>query len=141
MSSLTYAQARDEILVLLKTAWDAGAGTAAMLYPDLAQEPPKAGSWARASVNHVAGQQGSLAGASGLVRYERRGVVVVQIFTEAGTGLSSADALATIVSDAFEGQTTPGAVWFRNVRINEIGPDGQWYQLNVLAEFLYDQYK
>ena len=54
--------------------------------------------------------------------------------------MTLSDQLATIVKDAFEGvATSPGRVLFRNVRYNEVGQDGQWFQQNVLADFEYDE--
>jgi hypothetical protein len=70
--------------------------------------------------------------------------VIVQVFAPltAGEGLTQAEALAIIARDAFEGKTAgAGQVWFRNVAINEIGPDGPWFQINVSADFLYDETK
>ena len=139
--SLTVAEARAEILTLLKAAWDAGAGGAPLLYPNVAGEPPATGSWGRASVIHGTGAQASLANAGGLRRWGRQGLVVVEIYSEPGKGLSQQDPLAILVLNAFEGQTTPGAVWFRNVRYNEVGRDGKWNRVNVIADFEYDQIK
>jgi hypothetical protein len=64
----------------------------------------------------------------------------VQIFTFYGKGGSLSDDLATIAKNAFEGVTTsPGRVIFRDVRSQEIGQEGQWFQTNVLADFEYDE--
>jgi hypothetical protein len=32
-------------------------------------------------------------------------------------------------------------VELRNVRLNEVGSDGHWYQINVVADFEYDEVK
>ncbi len=151
MASLTYADARDEILTLFKDAWDAGADSAGVRvqYPDVAEDPPpeteetneSPSPWARVTVEHASGGQDTLMGSVGNRRFRRDGTVRVQIFTAFGQGLSLADSLAKIAADAFEGQTTPNDVWFRNVRLNELGRDGEYSVTQVLADFTYDEVK
>jgi hypothetical protein len=89
----------------------------------------------------VGGNQASLANDGGRRRWERTGLVTVQIFVPAGEGLSEAYSLAKTVADAYEGTTTASGVWFRNVRVNEVGADGAWFQVNALIEFIYDEIK
>jgi hypothetical protein len=67
--------------------------------------------------------------------------VTVQVFVPNGQGVTLADRLCKIAAEAFEGRHTPGGVWFRNVRMREVGPDGPWVQHNVVAEFTYDELK
>jgi hypothetical protein len=141
MSTLTVAEARDEILTLFKTAWGTNAPTVPVFYDDLDETPPESGAWVKVYVNLITARQASLAGSGGVRRWERFGQLYVQIFTESGLGLSLSDQLVTIVLNALEGATTPGGVWFRNVRPNEIGRDGKWWQVNVTADFVYDQIK
>jgi hypothetical protein len=147
MSNLTFAEARDEIHTLFKTAWDLGAETAgqAVLYADSKTQVPKTDDtdsnpdlWARITVQHTGGNQGTLGGNK---CFNRFGLVTVQVFTPSGTGLSLGDNVYKIVVDAYEGKTTPGGVWFRNVSVNEIGPEGEWYQTNIIAEFEYEEQK
>ncbi|MCP4897717.1 MAG: hypothetical protein GY906_12155 [bacterium] len=139
--SADITQARDEILAVFKTAWDAGAESAGLtvLYWDLAQDPPPTGAWARVTVRHSDGNQATLSNSVGQRRFRHEGTVFVQIFTPLDEGLTLADALTSIVKYAFEGEvTSPGRVIFRRVRVNEVGRDGQWFQVNVLADFEYD---
>lgn len=144
----TVFQARDEILSLFKAAWDAGAESAGVLvlYADSKADIPTGMDadnnplpWARVTVQHIGSLQGSLAGSHGTRRWTRNGIVTVQIFTAFGTGLSLSDKLAMIALGAFEGKETASHVWFRNVRPEEIGQDGVWFQTNVIAEFTYDE--
>lgn len=138
--SLTYTQARDEILTLLKAAWDPT--TYPMIYDDLKGSVPTTSTpWARATLKHFTGNQSTLANDVGNRRFSRSGNLTVQIFTESGKGLSLSDTLAKIVTDAFEGQTSPSGIWFRNVRYNEAVADGNWYQVNVIVDFEYDELK
>lgn len=144
--SLTQAQARDEILVLFKAAWD-GTGVDAY-YDDADKDAPDAlleasnavDSFARVMVRNQARTLRALGQTGGTRRkYTSEGQVVVQIFTPRGDGLTSADALSTTARNAFEGETTDGGVWFANVSVREVGPSGTWYQTNVSADFSYDE--
>ena len=146
MSNLTYAEARDEIHTLFKTAWDAGAETAGqpVLYVDTKTEVPQTVDadsnpdlWAKITVLHNGGSNGAI----GNSLFNRFGVVTVQVFTAIGTGLSIGDNVYKIVGDSYEGKTTPGGVWFRNVSVNEVGPEGEWYQTNITADFEYNERK
>jgi len=138
--SLTYQQARDEIFDLFKAAWDTTG------YPAHYEEVKKQRSqneepWSVVTLNHASGFQATLSGADGSRTFARLGFLTVQIFTPNGKGLQDAYDLAKVVSDAFEGISTPGGVWFRNVRLNEVGRDGEFFQLNVIVEFRYDEVK
>ena len=137
----TLNQANIDILTLFKTAWDTTGFIA--LYENVAGEPPATPSpWARITLRHSGGGQGSLSGALGTKRWDRNGVLIVQVFVPNGEGLSQAYSLAKIVLDAYEGVSSPlRGVWFRNARINEVGPDGEWFQVNALIDFTYDEIK
>ena len=56
----------------------------------------------------------------------------------ANGGLTLAEALAKVAREAFEGSVSPGGIWFRKCRVNEIGPDANWFQVNMVADFEYD---
>ena len=135
----TFQQANTEILTVFKTAWDTTGWVA--IYENVAGEIPDSEPWARVAVRHVTGQQATLTDRTGLTRYDREGTIAVQIFVPTGEGLTRSYQLSKIVADAYEGQATPSNVWFRDVRINEIGPDGSWFQTNVLIDFMYDEQK
>lgn len=139
----TVSQARNEMHALFKAAWEAEeiSRDLPVLYGDVpGLLPPSEGNWARITVQHQEGFQATLSGATGNRRFRRLGVVTVQVFTEFGDGQVDADALGIITKNTFEGEvTSPGRVIFRNVRLNEVGQDGQWFQTNVLADFEYDE--
>jgi len=136
--SLTREQARDEMLALFKTAWGS---TYNVLWDDVAGAKPAADEpYARATVIHGAAGQRTMGGA-GARRFSRSGSVIVQVFVPRGRGLALADQLSKVAVDAFEAQRTPGDVWFRNVRANEIGGQTTWFQTNVIADFTYDEIK
>jgi hypothetical protein len=137
--SLTYSQAVDAVLTTFRAAWLPTTYDA--FYDDTAQdrgtdEDP----WARATVIHADGFQATLRNGAGQATYRRIGVLTVQIFVASGSGLQTGYDLVKIVSDAFEGQSV-GGLWFRDVRVREIGRDGAFRQTNVIAEFEYDEVK
>lgn len=97
--------------------------------------------WARVTIKWAPGQGQTLAPV-GSRRFDRRGNVTVQIFTPVGKrGLLQSDRLAKVAQDAFEANAPAAGPWFRNVRLQDIGPDGAWYQVNVVAEFTFDEVK
>lgn len=149
---MTYDEAYDEIMTLFNTAWEAQGGAAPKVFwEDLAADAPKdevlpesrPPEWARASMRFLDGQQGAFVLDTGGApkKWERFGLVTIQIFTPAGTGLRRAGPLAKVVVDAFEGKSTPGGAWFRNVRRVDVGRSGSWFQVNVIANFEYDEVK
>lgn len=147
----TFAQARDEVMQLVNDAWTNAAltrdlilefadtpSTTAPNTADTGDGPP---AWGRVGMFHTGGGQASLSNTMGRRRWERRGFVMISLFTPQGDGLSTSDEICKIVMDALEGATTPSGVWFRHARINEVGVDGAWHQANVLADFSYDEVK
>ena len=138
----TIDQARDEILGTFRAAWLASSTSDEypIRYWNVAYDEDPTTPWARVAVRHQDGAQVTLSNESGARRFRRFGVVTVQVFTIYGRNSGLHDDLVTIANNAFEGVTTsPGRVIFRNVRINEVGQDGQWFQTNVLADFEYDE--
>lgn len=140
--SLSRGEALAEIRGLFDTAW-AAAGP--VQYDNVKTDaiPPAdpATPWARLLVRHQEAFQATLQGETGNRRFRRVGVVTAQIFRPPGTGVPGLTDLGTIVRDAFEGVTSSGGVIFRDVSVNEIGPDGDWFQENVEGTFEYDEQK
>lgn len=142
MTVSSTTQARNEIMSLLKAAWDADTTSCEfpMLYWDTAQKTPTEGAWARATMQHGSGGQATLSNEVGARRFRYTGAVTVQLFTPTGDGLVLSDQLVQVVKNAFAGVTTnPGNIHLRNVRSQEIGQDGVWFNTNVLADFEYDE--
>lgn len=138
----TITQARDDMNKIVVDAWvAAGRDAANVRYDDINPvKPANTTAWIRITVKHETANQASLQG-EGRRRYERRGTLWVQLFTEIGKGLSESDVLTKVLQDALEGKYTPNGVWFRRVRVNEIGPGDGQYHVNVLADFVYDEVK
>ena len=137
--TLTYAQANDEILALLKAVWDPTGHK--LFYEDVRDQREEDQSpWAMVVVRHAAGQQDSLGG-RGRRSFLRLGVAIITNHAPSGSGLSNAYALAKVVADAYEGVSSPNGVWFRNVRVNELGRFGTFFQTTVLVDFEYTETK
>lgn len=136
----SYVEARNAIFKLIKNAWSPTGYK--MIWPDKPDViPTDRVPWARTTLQHITGAQSTLARFDGKSRFKREGIIAVQIFTPSGEGLSRSYELGNIITNAFEGVSTLNDVWFRNTRINEIGPESNWYQLNVLSDFIYDELK
>jgi len=137
--SLTYEQAYDEMLTLLKDAWDP---TTYTMHWEGLDEDRDAGldPWATVMVRHATGNQATLGG-KGQRQFLRRGIVIIDLNTPSTSGLSQAYQLAKVVADAYEGVSSPNGVWFRNVRINENGRNGTFNRLSVVIDFEYYEIK
>ncbi len=149
MSTLTHDAAADAILVQFKAQWDADSAAVAgsippVEYDNLSPPDPLRAIWTRVNVAHNPGAGGQTSiGAVGERLFDRHGIVTIQVFVDQGIGVTLARALANIAVVAFEGTTVGPAneVWFRNVRMAEVGPTDRWFQVNVTAEFQYDTLK
>ena len=136
----TFEEARQEILTTFKTAWDTTGHPA--YYENIREDlTSSVEPWARVTLRHVTGRNASITGGIGNQRFERTGNLMVQVFVPTGEGLTEGLTLAKVVADAFEGVSTASGVWFRNTRVNEIGSEGSWFQINVIVDFLYDEVK
>lgn len=143
----------DEILARLKEQWDAdtpaiiGSGDPAPMLYDLTEWKGRpdnnveaANAWGRVTVVHDMSWQATLTDDQNRKRYRNTGLLTVQVFapydySAAGT---IATRLARVVKVAFQGRRTDN-VTFGLVRVNEIGREGAWYQINVSVEFHWDE--
>lgn len=143
----TITEARDSILSVFKSAFDANVETQniPVEYDDRTSvEDHDANSqWARVTVKHNpnAFGQASLSGEVGTKRFKREGFIIIQIFNPVNKGMVESDIIVQILLDAFEGKDTLNGIWFFNVGAEEIGVSAAWNQVNVKAEFIYDQIK
>ena len=94
--------------------------------------------WVRLNVQFVTGTIAAL-GIVGDRCFRNQGLVFVQVFSPVGEGKSANTVLATVARGTFRGVQLPGGLWFRNAAIVDVGPDGKWYQQNVMAEFIFDE--
>lgn len=145
MSLPTYDEANDAIRALFWDAWRADAPEAAgttdappVAWDGVTSAPGKV-THARYFVRHFDGKQGSL-GSVGKRRFTRFGLVTVQVFVLNGANCKQvAGKLAVVARGAYEGVGTAQGIWFRRVAIKDIGPSDGLYQINVTADFQYDE--
>jgi hypothetical protein len=96
--------------------------------------------WTAFHINHNGGDQHTL-GAAGARTFVRTGSVTLQVFVPAGQrGLEDATTLATAARNVFEGETIEGVRFYR-VGARTVGRDGAWFQVNVRADFEFDEVK
>lgn len=136
-------QAADEVADLFRVVAAAQVPAWPVAWPNMDfDKPGPAVTWARWTLNHVAGQQRTLAGTDGLSRYDKTGFVAIEIFTPLGKGVKLAYSAAQVALSAYEGKRTPSDVWFRNARIADDGEgqggDKGWWSTLVLVDFTYD---
>lgn len=145
----TRTEARDQINALIKAGADGIDGCPVRLIwqgkPD--DRPPKRPedlgrqrAWARVTIQHLTGGDDAVSSASGRRRYNRQGIVTIQLFTPNAHGRELADELAPPLEQSLQGKSTQGGVWFREVVSSEIGEDGPWMQTNITATFEYDEF-
>ena len=145
--------ARNEVMALFYAAWQANPTSlpVPLFWDNVDTDPPpapaatdkaEAAPWVRAQMRHNVGGQVTLADDQGRRRWRRSGIIIVEVYTPRNTGFDRLhDELIQIVKDAFEGKSTPSEVIFSDVSPREIGPDGPWFQSNVLVAFEYDEIK
>lgn len=147
---IPYDTASDEMYALFFEAWKAGAaefndGEVPVVkwpYKFDGKGNPVDSVWARVSRQTVReGQAALVNGENGGRVYTSDGLLFVQIFAplndaKAGWRLLK---LAMLARDSFRGQSTPGGVWFRNMRIQELPADAKSYQIKVVTEYQYDE--
>jgi hypothetical protein len=129
---VTFDEARDAMLAVFKAAW----GNRAALYSDVPGTPPTTEVvWARVTVLHATGGQGSLTGGLGTVQWDNKGVLWIQVFAPKGDGGKAGYEAAQLLVNAY--RDARGSVWYRNIRMNEMGTDGAFERFDVKADFEY----
>jgi hypothetical protein len=145
----THVDARDAMLGLFNTGWQAAAAIVgavpAIYWQDVTViAPPVTNAyWCRVSTQGVGEYQTTHK--TGIApdnnrRYTSYGLLLVQIFcptSVAGAGAKGRE-LAVLARNIFRGKATANDVWFRNARINEIPPEPNFYRFNVICEYQYD---
>jgi len=132
----TINEAKEAILAQFVTNFT---GTSAIATDNEEFETGGLTEWVRIVVRNTNRAQESFGGV-GNRRFQSRGSVLVQVYTEANTGVQRSDTLAQEVVDVLEGISLTGVDLFAAV-IRETGPDGNWYQTVVEAEFDYFEIK
>lgn len=131
---MTAQEAVDEMYKIIE---DVGtAQTVQILWPDVPEDPPATEvAWARPSVKHADGGQGSLTGGLGTAMYDAMGTLWIQVFAPRGDGKVSGYGKAQAFLNALRQHS--GSVWLRRHRLEEMGQDGDFNRFDVKAEFEY----
>ena len=138
---VSLVDARETIYQRFVTQWGA---TSAYTFDNEAYDPPVNTPWVRVAVRHLISRLNAIGGTGqgGFNLYQREGECVIQVFIPSNQGTRTADTLAQAARAIFEGVTlASNAIRFNNVEIREIGESDNWYQVNVEAEFQYDERK
>jgi hypothetical protein len=142
----TITEGRDEIFAMFATAWATLGTPPPIIYPDKPNSLPDTGPYVKLNIQHVPSGQRTLGGkpsqGGGGRRFRRVGIFTVQIFTEPGDGLTTADTLVNLIMDTFEGESTGSdRIEFRDVTPTEVGTIDAMTQTNVSMTFEYDRVK
>jgi len=149
--SLTLQETVDEILARFKTAWDTTDYPNNVVYPDVPLSPTiqkmiagvegiELQPWVRITVRPNIRRQKSL-GDAGNRLYTRNGILFVELFVPTGDGSVESNELAEVISNAFEGISSPYHVWFSETRILNNGTEGLWSRQTVTVEWESEQVK
>jgi hypothetical protein len=137
------SQADKEMAELFRQAWEVTAGKKCD-WPNMKSDKhAEDETWARWALDYVAGRQVTM-GKTGGRKFSKQGLVYITVYTPLGGGLANARDASQIALFAYEGQKTPGDVWFRNVRIESeghgqgTGKNKSWWTTLVVAEFTYE---
>ncbi len=131
---MKFSEARDFIIEPFYSIW--GALGLTVVFDDLPGKVPQKETWARVTLMHVNGNQSSLSNAFGKIKWNRTGILIIQLFSPVGNGLQILYDLSQQIVDKYQLERN-NCVWFRNAMMNEIGIDGSFYQVNVNVEFEY----
>ena len=132
----TLATARESIYQHFVTGWGS---TSAFTFDGEDFTPPESDPWVRLVVRHAASQQASLGGL-GNRKFDRAGLVIVQVFTPLDQGAAAADVLVEKVMEIFEGKTID-LIRFVSVTPQEIGPLEAWFQAGADCPFEWTETK
>lgn len=148
---IEFDDVNDEINSLFFSAWNAGSAAIVGYVPEMRWQgvqyrdlPDGSKFWGRLSKQTVFEEQASLSNCEGLPgkkKYTASGLVFLQLFCPKSNtqAFELGQQLAKLGRNAFRGKTTPGKIWFRNVRINELDPEELYERFNVVTEFEYDE--
>ncbi len=133
----TLNEAKQAVNDRFKTLW--GTKTTYSLPNEPFTQPTPDESWVRLTVLNVGGGQESL-GKVGNRRFERRGIIIVNVFTPLEEGTFGGDTLASEVQTIYEGTKFDG-ITVNDSRIREKGVEDQWYHTIMEADFIYYEIK
>ena len=136
---MTFEEANNDILGMITEAWNQTGFK--IFYESVADEQLEVTEpFIRVWVRHTGGGQRSLGGKDNRI-FDRRGFVRIEVHARIANGLQESYQLAKVVTDAYEGKSSDNGVWFRRVRINEMGKDGMFNRVDVIIDFEYHETK
>lgn len=128
---------RDRILTPLK-AVAAAQSNLYTIYDDTAKEVPTTSiKWARISVRHANGARVSLGRKDGSGKFTQSGFLFIEIYTPREDGLQDSDIISAAFADSLR-NFSDGEIWIGDVSPVEMGTDGFWQRVDIVAEFSYD---
>jgi len=142
----TYIEALDELQAMFSTGWIAGAPPIVGVVPFISwpglerKDPPESDKYYTRFSQQTSNEEQSNLKGVGLRRYTIEGFLFIQIFAPLSDteGVDNARQLAVMVRDIYKGKQTVSSIFLRNARIQEIGSDDKWYQINVVVDFEHD---
>jgi hypothetical protein len=144
---ITYSSAIDELFGIINSIWPDAAGVISYV-PEIrwpgaakASKPDTSKFWARVSTQTVDDGQSSLANVNGQKRYRATCLLYVQIFCprNVANALPDGRLLAQLVRDRFLKSSPSGALEFQNQKIRELPAETDWYPINVVVTYIYDE--
>ena len=142
----TILEARNAIMQVVSDGWAADPLTQnlTLLWDDVQGDAPghdangEPVSYGRCTVRHLLGGEETIGG-EGLGKDLQQGQVVVQVFTPKGHGYLTADPIVQVVKRFFQRQRFGGDGYFFEVTASEIPSATDWVQVNVVAQFRYEE--
>lgn len=134
---MSYAAAHSAIRLKFETAWGA---TTSVQYPMVQDfQIPDASPWVRLNIEDANSFWASM-GSPGSNVERNVGLVTMQIFVLSGEGEGQALELADQAKAVFRSwqDTASGVRFVVPPYARQVGVDGKWYQINVLAPFRFD---
>lgn len=141
-----------EMETLFNTAWQTNAGSVFGYVPaiewfgkETKDKVDRTKVWARFSTQNVIEEQATLSACVDepfVRRWNGSGLIFIQLFLPktVANAVIQGRKLAKVARNAYRGKKTDGGVTFHNVRINDnLDPEEQFYRINVVAEYDYDE--
>lgn len=137
----TFAEARDDIGTIMKSAWEADAASLdfPLLYGDKEEAkddvPNDGSSWGRLEIKFSTSIQAGHGDSQ--KRWNRTGFVFMNLYTPPGDGNVIKDDLIKVVMDTFEGTSTTNGVLFHEIVVgnNGIETNMRWTRMSIAFDF------
>jgi len=107
--------------------------------PTIDPQDAAASSWIRLSIRHTTASQWTL-GQIGNRKFQRKGLIIGQIFTPLNIGRQLSDQLVQRFKDVFEGVNFD-AVECYTANVKEMVTEGLWFPVAVQVDFNYNELK